>query len=226
MPRHVIRFGVGSAAAPYIPVWRLWANRSDVYLAQRAMGGSYKISLHKHDWVSQFTKESGVKIFGESRRHARWEPRPPNDYGWTVGPTLIVPWVEWAGEIPYMRVDSDNVTWCPVPPAQQKIHLTVVLSQNDQLPETGGLVDFRENDMYETTPLTLDDGRRVWLIAAIRPIASDEQANIDLVERQFRGFSSSGSKEEMTEAFGIQVDVAEPMIVQFPLGLRHFTFEK
>lgn len=105
------------------------------------------------------------------------------------------------------------------------MHFTVLLSQDDQPPDTGGL-EGREGDMYEDAPLTLTDRRRVWLWAATRPIPSDEQGNIDLIESEFRAFSFSGRQEELTDVAGMRAPVAEPRIVLFPLGWRHFTFGK
>lgn len=222
MVKQAIRFGVGSADSPYIPVWRLWVNRDDAYLAQRDMGGTMKISMHERDWVSQFTAESGVKIRGISRRHTRWEPRKPNEHGWTVGATLVVPWVEWAREIPIRQDDTENVTWYPAPPVNETRFFAVVLSQNDQIPDTSGVV--QEGDMYEDTPLILTSGRRVWLCSSTRPITADEQDHVEATEKEFRAFSSAGTPEEMRGAAGMEVYAALPIILTFPLGLRHFTF--
>jgi hypothetical protein len=45
--RHAIRFGVGTSDEPYVPVWSIWAQRSEVYLGARDIAGTLKISLHR-----------------------------------------------------------------------------------------------------------------------------------------------------------------------------------
>jgi hypothetical protein len=42
----VFRFVVGAPGGPQSSVWRVWNNRSDVYIAHRSMGHINKISIH------------------------------------------------------------------------------------------------------------------------------------------------------------------------------------
>jgi len=59
-----------------------------------------KISLHESgEWVTQFTTQSGIKIDGASRRVMRWQRPAAFAEGWVQGPSVVVPAVEWAGEL-------------------------------------------------------------------------------------------------------------------------------
>jgi hypothetical protein len=224
MTNQVIRFGVGSAATPYVPVWRLWVSKSDVYIAQRDMAGTFKISLHEKDWVTQFTRESGVRINGVSRRHTKWEMPPPFTEGWVQGPTISVPAVEWAGEIGIKQdvSDSSNVEWFPVPSPNHRIDFTVLFSDSGQRPDDASVL--RNGDMLEEESLSLTNGKTVWLYGREVVLSSDDQSHISWLENEFRGFTSSGTLEDLKGAAGIEVFKDQPLVIQFPLGLRHFTF--
>jgi len=224
--KSVIRFGVGSEQRPYVPVWRLWNHRSDIYLAQRDMAGTFKISLHESgEWVSQFTQQSGVKISGKSRRHATWT-RPEAFSGkWVKGPTISVPAVDWAGEIEIKQdvEDKDDVTWFPTPEAGMRLDLTVLLSEAD--PNPGIQSVLLPTDMLVTETLLLSNGERVWLYARQVPLDTEEQSCISVLDREFRGFSVNGRREDMRGAAGIEVSKDQPLLIQMPLGLRHFAFQ-
>ena len=52
------RFQVIAAAGRSSDVWRVWADENDVYVAPRAKGGEFKISLHASGkWRLAFTEE-------------------------------------------------------------------------------------------------------------------------------------------------------------------------
>ena len=114
MKDSVIRFGVGIPDKPYVPVWRMWPHRSDVYLSARDVVSTLKISLHESgEWVTQFTTQSGVKIDGASRRVITWNRPEPFADGWVQGPSVVVPSVEWAGELNQRQKGKtlDKVEW-------------------------------------------------------------------------------------------------------------------
>jgi hypothetical protein len=46
-PKNKIRFGIGEDGNRYSEIWKLWCNRSDVYLTSKAFGGRIKLSLHQ-----------------------------------------------------------------------------------------------------------------------------------------------------------------------------------
>jgi hypothetical protein len=43
------------------------------------------------------------------------------------------------------------------------------------------------------------------------------------LEREFRVFTAAGEPADISAA-GIEVFGDQPLVIQFPLGLRHFTF--
>src|SRR6266508_4520912 len=56
--RSQVRFAVGSPSGPRASVWRLWTQRSDVYMAVRSIGGIQKVSLHEDgNCFLAFTRE-------------------------------------------------------------------------------------------------------------------------------------------------------------------------
>jgi hypothetical protein len=220
----VIRFGVGSPDRPYVPVWRIWPQRSDVYLSARDIAGTFKISLHESgEWVAQFTNQSGIKIGGVSRRHTTWHRPAPFADGWVQGPSIVIPAVEWAGELglPQNVKESDNVQWFPAPKAGEKLCFITLFASNGHADIAGVSI---EGDMYITEPLRLENGEFVWLQARNVHLGPGEPEHLDAVEREFRAFSATSQPADVSAA-GIEVFKDQPLVIQFPLGLRHFTFK-
>jgi hypothetical protein len=220
---HAIRFGVGTADKPYAPAWRIWAQRSDVYLSARDIAGTLKISLHESgEWVTQFTTQSGIKIDGASRRVIRWQRPEPFADGWVQGPSVVVPAVDWAGELSLRqkRKNLDKVEWFAAPKAGDKLCFIVLFASKRDADIAGVLID---GDIYITEPLQLQNGGSVWLQVRYVPLGPGEPEYLDSLDREFRAFSTTGQPAELSAA-GMDVFNDQPLVIQFPLGLRHFTF--
>jgi hypothetical protein len=72
--------------------------------------------------------------------------------------------------------------------------------------------------------LPLSSGETVWLQARQEEMSPDETKGIDSVERQFRGFKVSGDLDSI-HAWGLWIATSSqglPILVQFPVGRRHF----
>src|SRR4051794_19331119 len=86
-----LRFGTGTGNDPFTPAWKIWSNRSDIYLATRQIGGDFKISLHPGWWGAAYTKQSGITVGDTDSRTARTWPVPPEEKpGWTRGPIIKI----------------------------------------------------------------------------------------------------------------------------------------
>jgi hypothetical protein len=83
-PGGTIRVVVGESGRQS-GAWRIWspANKSDVYIAVRAIAGYQKWSFHESgDWRFQWISDEKAEEFGvDNRVIDRWQP--PNEYGAT-----------------------------------------------------------------------------------------------------------------------------------------------
>ena len=225
MRDQVVRFGVGTPDRPYVPVWRIWPQRSDVYLSARDIAGTFKISLHESgEWVTQSTSQSGVKIDGMSRRHTAWRRPAPFADGWVQGPSVVVPAVEWAGELDLRQKvkESDKVEWFQAPEAGEKLCFMILFASNRDADIARVSI---EGDVYITEPLQLENGEFVWLQVRYVPLGPGEPEHLGAIERKFRVFSATGQPADVSAA-GIEVFKDQPLVIQFQLGLRHFTFNQ
>lgn len=102
-----IRFAVGGRDDLRSSVWRLWANKSDLYLAARSFAGTSKISFHA----------SGVCRYAVVSQ----TPRPPIDRWPKPARTIngITPVIDVI--VPYFPVESSFRD--RVPPTQKKLEM-------------------------------------------------------------------------------------------------------
>lgn len=227
MEKQVIRFGVGSPDKPYASTWRLWANGSDTYLAARTIAGIFKISLHKSgEWISAFTEQSGLTLQVDnntSRRHTAWRKPPEFRKGWTQGPSIVVPWVPWAGELRQIEKVKPDMSWYPVPAKNNELFLTLLISE----PETGSDISkvLINGDMLEQKTISLANGQRVWLYGREIPIRPEDREHLRWLDKEFRVFTFNGEPAGLSTVTGLEVFKDIPVLIQMPLGLRHFTFK-
>jgi hypothetical protein len=99
----VVRFGVGDFPTRYSAVWRLWAAdptasgaKSDIYLASRSIGATFKTSLHESGrWRVGYTRESNLQgvdvVSGGDRKLAEWSRPKEMSPGVTLAYLLVVP---------------------------------------------------------------------------------------------------------------------------------------
>jgi hypothetical protein len=71
-------------------------------------------------------------------------------------------------------------------------------------------------------PLSLRNGHTVWLQARQGPMLPDDYSGVAAVEREFRGFRTTGPFDD---AFGLGIvnSLPIPMSVELPMGNRHIT---
>jgi hypothetical protein len=114
----------------------------------------------------------------------------------------------------------DKVEWFAAPKAGEKLCFMVLFASKRDADIAGVSID---GDMYTTEPLQLENGESVWLQARYVPLGPGEPDHLDVLEREFRAFSATGKPSDISAA-GIEVFKDQPLVIQFPLGLRHFTF--
>jgi hypothetical protein len=85
------RFAVGTPDGAHSSVWRVWAYRSDVYVAARSIVSEMRVSLHASGkWRAAFTEKHLKRpqpFIDPSRDRAvdKWERPPEFAPGWTRG---------------------------------------------------------------------------------------------------------------------------------------------
>ncbi len=224
MPDPTLRFAAGSPERPRSAVWRLWVHGSDAYLGARVMLSVYKLSMHKSGkWISAFTKESGTVLQdASSRRHHVWQRPSEFTSGWTLGPVVGIPWVTWRDELePREEIPSDTV-WVPGPKRNKKLQFIVLFSSAAVASDGILQVSMPADRIVGSLPMS--NGETVWLQARQTEMSPEENKGIDSAEREFRGFGVSGDLESV-HAWGLWIATSNPdtpILVQFPLGRRHF----
>jgi hypothetical protein len=207
-------------------VWRLWVHRSDVYLAARIMAGKLKLSLHESgEWISAFTKQSGVIIKETgSRRHKTWRRPPEFTPGWTHGPAVIVPWVAWRDELVWKYENyPDDTEWVPEPKRNKKILFNILFSAAGVKGSAAAVS--RKGDRLLDRSLPLANGEAVWLqirhaemqpneVKGIRSTVDPVNMN---VERKPKPGSLAATLVWITES----PEAGVPVLVQIPLGRRN-----
>jgi len=223
MPDPTLRFAAGSPERRFSSVWRLWVHGSDVYLGARILLRMFKFSMHQSgQWISAFTSDSGAMLDTGSRRHRTWHRPAEFTPGWTQGPSVIVPWVEWHGEFqPKEKPPSDTV-WVPGPAQGMKLVFNVLLSGATTLPDTINSVSQTGDWIVGSLPLS--NGETVWVQARQAAMSPDDQKGIASVEREFRGIQVSGDLDAIN-LWGLWLTSSPvrviPLLVQFQLGRRH-----
>jgi hypothetical protein len=103
-------------------VFRVWVQRSDVYIAARSIAGTMKVSLHESGvWRMAFTTqhvEQGSTFVAPTadRLMERWQRPPEYEPGWTAAFEIIVPHSE-LGPAPQPARPEPRVFWHPDPGA-------------------------------------------------------------------------------------------------------------
>jgi hypothetical protein len=225
MPDPTLRFAAGSPERRFSSVWRLWVHGSDAYLGARTLLRWLKLSLHQtgpDQWIAAFTSESGAVLEGTgSRRHRTWTRPPEFTPGWTQGPTILVPWVKWRGQLQHLENPPIDTVWVPGPARKRKLLFIVLFSAPTVPPDGINLVSEPGDRIVGSLPLS--NGETVWLQARQVGISSDERKHIASTEREFRGFTVSGDAEAI-DPWGVVITSAQglPLLVQLRLGHQHF----
>jgi hypothetical protein len=227
LPNPTVRFAAGSPERAYSAVWRLWVHGSDAYLGARVVLGKFKLSIHESgEWIHALTSQSGA-VFQEtgSRRSHTWQRPPEFTPGWTQGPAILLPWVPWRDELKSFEEATSDTEWVPPPKRNKKLLFNILISAAGVTDDASAVS--RPGDRLLDRHLPMANGEAVWLQTRQAEMSPEENAGIRRVEKEFRGFEVTGSLSDIG-AWGIWITTANegaPLLVQVPLGRRHFIVE-
>jgi hypothetical protein len=183
-----LRFAVGSPDGPRAGVWRLWAERNDVYIAARILGGAYKISLHESgDWREAFDsnyvrRHPELLPPGRDRTLERW-PRPPElRPGLTRAFRILVPRSEVVGAASPLR-SSKQVTWVLPAPVGWLTCFTILLSTRDWLADEHPASGQATSRLVGRLELPREV---VWVVADELPVPEGNRLALDLTKRAWQ----------------------------------------
>jgi hypothetical protein len=128
-----LRFGVGAASGPRSNTWTIKGQRNDVYLMQRRVGGTVKVSLHEEGpWRFALTSEHlaspdrlQVPEGADPRMARAWSRPSPIAQGLTRAFAVVVPWFEI---IDRPGTERAGVVWADTPPQGSSVQCDVFLA--------------------------------------------------------------------------------------------------
>jgi hypothetical protein len=161
--RRDVRFGLKESNELGSPLWRIWVQGEETYLAVRTAIGLSKISLHSSGkWV--FTAGTGrVSING---------PRPLND-DWSVGPRIVFPGVLPAHRLATYEHEIPKRTYLfQSPPKNHWRDFAVLFGERSADP--GDLGKLLPSDLDAIGPMPLRSGRATWLATFVTAMTPKE----------------------------------------------------
>lgn len=168
--RGVVRIGLEENGKPFSSAWRFWNTNNDVYVGTRNLAGRYKLSLHASgEWITAFTKESGVVNANDQRQVTQGARPHPVGPGWTEAPFVSIPRIDEKHDRPPPEARDPKVTWLPAPRIGHVVLLGLLYSAHGELrpAEASG------QDIREVGYLDLANGERVWVTRSEKAIAPD-----------------------------------------------------
>lgn len=173
-----LRIATGSALEPYSGVWRIVADRSEVYLgASKAAMGIFKISLHSSGiWVLAATRQSGATFQDGNRRAKQWNRPLEHVRGVTRGPSILVPSTS-LGCRKLLPGDADKkVHWYPSPRGGETVEFSIYFVRQ-------GTTTSWNSDESVIAILRLSHGNRLFVLASSR---QSPKPFLDTVEKLLR----------------------------------------
>ena len=171
MAKRSLRFGINDGNGRRAATWKLWTEtsggNSEIYLANRSLGGTLKASLHQSGkWHIAFTKQifdnyvKGAKTKFKDRFIEKW-PKPPE----------IAPGITLAFRIvtPYSAVTNSTeigkykgVKWLPNAPESKATEIDILITK----PEALGTGWPGKNSMATSLIgfFPLENGATVWAV--------------------------------------------------------------
>jgi len=169
--RKIIRFGLGTSGRALSPLWRIWVQGDETYLAVRTSIGISKVSLHRTGpWVLT-TGTSSIQIKGPRVIAENWKVGPRVVFA-GVPPTLPL---QGVGELTTKRVFLFDP-----PPLGHWRDFAVLFSARRA--EQDALAQFLSAGSEVVGPLVHRNGEGVWLATFTTPMA-DEQIEYVRAER-------------------------------------------
>lgn len=191
-----IRFAAGVPDGPHGTVYRLWAvdgsvrpdGPSDVYLADRSMGGILKTSLHASgQWRTAFTEyavTSGKVTLpaGVDRKVTAWERPAMVAKGFTIAYWVATP----SSELRTTRTSyvGQPIHWVPDPGPGLAVHFVVVLVPAVVTNLT--LSDQGSHDERLLEHFRLPNGEIVGVISRVTPLS---EAAVEKIRAAVGGFT-------------------------------------
>ncbi len=172
---HTLRIASGNTLAPFSGIWRIVADRDEVYLgASKAAMGIFKISLHGSGvWVLAATKQSGAYFQDGSRRAKQWNRPLEHIRGITRGPSIFVPHTS-LGSRKLIPGDADKkIHWYRAPNEGEAVEFSLYFVRPDT-PTMWGL------DETVVSTLRLSHGNSLVVLASSRP---SPQSFLDTAEK-------------------------------------------
>jgi len=166
----IIRFGLREAADLGSPIWRMWVQGDETYLAMRSAIGISKISLHSSGkWA--FTAGTGrVRING---------PRRLNDT-WSVGPRIVFPGLPLTRRLGTYEHDAGNKCFLfECPPTRHWRDFAALFSEPSA--DANDVVSLLPQGVEAMGPLRLRSGHSAWLATFVAEMTSNE---IEYVESE------------------------------------------
>jgi hypothetical protein len=168
--RGVVRIGLEEDGRPFSSAWRFWNTNDDVYVATRTLAGRYKLSLHASgEWITAFTKESGIVDPNDQRRVTQGARPRPIGPGWTQAPFVSIPRIDEKHDLRPPVATDPKVTWLPAPRIGHVVLLGLLYSEHGELRPA----DASGQDIREVGYLDLRNGERVWVTRSEKAMAPD-----------------------------------------------------
>ena len=205
----IVRFGLKESDGLGSPLWRMWVQGEETYLAMRTAIGLSKISLHSSGkWV--LTVGTGrVSING---------PRRLNDE-WSVGPRIVFPGVLPAHRLAtYEHGISKRSHLFKSPPKDHWRDFAVLFGEPSANP--GDFGKLLPSDLEAIGPMPLRSGRATWLATFVTAMTPKE---VDYVNSERAKFCVTvrGGIESMRAPWATliqDVENGDTMIVNIELG--------
>lgn len=210
-----VRFAVGSRDDVHSSVWRLWANKSELYLAARSSAGLSKISFHS----SGICRWALVSSTPRPPIHS-WRRQTEMKPGITPLFTIIVPALKLDEHLPDKLPPAHKPTVFVEPPDPGfKILVQLLLTKS-----TFAEVDFLK--LPRQSPITFVGHVQLtheiaWLIAYADHLAEHEQDWAEHLVRTTKiQLKPGGSKDDITfgQIHSLEMSLKPPAIVDLPVG--------
>ncbi len=187
--RNSIRFGVKDNNGRRSSSWKLWSNRSDIYMSARPLRGTVKLSLHESgNWQLSFTSEFVRKVpkhFETMPRHiSLWQKPREVEPGVTVACRIHIPVAELRMLGEEEGKNSRHVRWVSAPADDLSIQFLVVITERTaSFQKWPGEVD---PALLLVGKIILPDERSVWVLYREQPVNPDVPKLIDSARGRLR----------------------------------------
>jgi len=172
MARPTLRFGVHDGNAHCAATWRLWTEtgkgNSEVYLANRSLGGTLKASLHQsNNWHIAFSRAAFERLVQgaipkfEDRFVEKWPRTKEVAPGITLAFRIVTPYSALTGS--KQPHEGSNVFWIENAPEGKATEIDILFTKPD-VPVDG----WPERDSLGTSLVghfDLENGERVWAVS-------------------------------------------------------------